>query len=31
VGVALMPGSLRERFGLSELPARSFRQLWSRR
>jgi len=31
IGVALMPASLRERFGLAEPPARSFRQLWSRR
>jgi len=31
IGVALMPGWLRERFGLSEPPARTFRQLWSRR
>ena len=31
MGVALMPARLRQRFGLSETPARSFRQLWSRR
>jgi L-lactate dehydrogenase complex protein LldF len=31
LGIALMPSRLRERFGLTELPARSFRQLWSRR
>jgi L-lactate dehydrogenase complex protein LldF len=31
LGVALMPARLRERFGLSEPPARTFRQQWSRR
>jgi L-lactate dehydrogenase complex protein LldF len=31
MGVAMMPSSLRKRFGMDETPARSFRQLWSRR
>jgi len=31
LGVALLPARLRERFGIDEPPARSFRQLWSRR
>jgi len=31
VTMALMPARLRDRFGLAEPPARTFRQLWSRR
>ena len=31
LGVALMPAKMRERFGLDEPPARTFRQLWSHR
>jgi len=31
LAVALMPAKMQERFGLAEPPARTFRQLWSRR
>jgi L-lactate dehydrogenase complex protein LldF len=31
MGVACMPSWLRQRFGVAESPAHSFRQLWSRR